>query len=562
MSQKKHIDRLFQEKFKDFDASPDKQVWKNIEKQLQKNTSNTTPKLIPIWLRISGIAAAFIVLLTSGIYLSTSTNTSPVINTKSNKEDSKITLNKQSKLNEINTSESNGKVVYNSSDDKKLNHQNYDSSNNTDASVTDKNVSKNKLNTINSSTTNDGLVNNNSSKEILISPNSKHNIDNKTLNLNNTKEERYSNKLQKNTKNNSSNTSNKDQLVNSSSLNNHLSTNTTKSIKNYTNTANNTLNKLSPSTLKKQNLTKALEKNSSFSANYSKKQTTTNSNTTLYGVSKPLVLLAPDSISSYNIIIRDAKSIEAAIAESEKLLEKEKIGHRWSVSPNIAPVYYNSFGEGSQFGSQFNNNSKSGEVNTSYGVSVGYTVNKKIKVRTGINKLNLSYDTEDIIVFKNVNDTKISSFMNIDFYSPVNNLGISIISSNNLARQQINSKLSFNAALSQQITYLEVPIELEYTLNNSRFTVSIIGGLSTFLLENNIVVSEFDGYKSDLGEANNINNVSFSTNLGLGLNYKFSKSFIYIFEPTFKYQINGFSNTSGNFNPYIIGVYTGFSYKF
>ena len=120
--------------------------------------------------------------------------------------------------------------------------------------------------------------------------------------------------------------------------------------------------------------------------------------------------------------------------------------------------------------------------------------------------------------------------MNIDFYSPVNNLGISIISSNNLARQQINSKLSFNAALSQQITYLEVPIELEYTLNNSRFTVSIIGGLSTFLLENNIVVSEFDGYKSDLGEANNINNVSFSTNLGLGLNYKFSKSFIYIFE--------------------------------
>ena len=88
-------------------------------------------------------------------------------------------------------------------------------------------------------------------------------------------------------------------MVNSSSLNNHLSTNTTKSIKNYTNTANNTLNKLSPSTLKKQNLTKALEKNSSFSANYSKKQTTTNSNTTLYGVSKPLVLLAPDSISSY-----------------------------------------------------------------------------------------------------------------------------------------------------------------------------------------------------------------------------------------------------------------------
>ena len=33
-------------------------------------------------------------------------------------------------------------------------------------------------------------------------------------------------------------------------------------------------------------------------------------------------------------------------------------------------------------------------------------------------------------------------------------------------------------------------------------------------------------------------------------------------EPTFKYQLNAYDNTSGNFNPYIIGVYTGFSYKF
>ena len=137
-----------------------------------------------------------------------------------------------------------------------------------------------------------------------------------------------------------------------------------------------------------------------------------------------------------------------------------------------------------------------------------------------------------------------------------------VSNSNNLSVLQINGNRNYNAALSQRIDYIEIPMELEYKLNNNRFGIHIIGGFSTFILEDNQVVSEFDNNRDNIGEATNINNVSFSTNIGIGLNYKFSKSFIYNLEPTFKYQINGFSNTTGNFNPYIIGVYTGFSYKF
>jgi len=37
MSDKKHIDRLFQEGFKDFEATPDDAVWKNIESKLTEN---------------------------------------------------------------------------------------------------------------------------------------------------------------------------------------------------------------------------------------------------------------------------------------------------------------------------------------------------------------------------------------------------------------------------------------------------------------------------------------------------------------------------------------------
>ena len=33
-------------------------------------------------------------------------------------------------------------------------------------------------------------------------------------------------------------------------------------------------------------------------------------------------------------------------------------------------------------------------------------------------------------------------------------------------------------------------------------------------------------------------------------------------EPVFKYQLNTFTNTSGDFRPYFVGFYTGLSFKF
>ncbi|MBT8252509.1 MAG: hypothetical protein KJN68_00940, partial [Bacteroidia bacterium] len=70
------------------------------------------------------------------------------------------------------------------------------------------------------------------------------------------------------------------------------------------------------------------------------------------------------------------------------------------------------------------------------------------------------------------------------------------------------------------------------------------------------------GVRSELGEASNINSTSFSANLGMGMKYKVSKRINLNLEPVFKYQLNTFKDTSGNFKPYTIGVYTGFSFKF
>jgi predicted nucleotidyltransferase len=57
MKNNKNIDRLFQEKFKDFETEPNKQTWTKIQLGLKEKKQR---KIIPFWLKYTGIAAAFL----------------------------------------------------------------------------------------------------------------------------------------------------------------------------------------------------------------------------------------------------------------------------------------------------------------------------------------------------------------------------------------------------------------------------------------------------------------------------------------------------------------------
>src|SRR5690606_36279034 len=63
MSDKKHIDRLFQEAFKDFEETPNDAVWEQIEAKLKQKKKR---RVIPIWWRYGGVAALLLLLLTLG----------------------------------------------------------------------------------------------------------------------------------------------------------------------------------------------------------------------------------------------------------------------------------------------------------------------------------------------------------------------------------------------------------------------------------------------------------------------------------------------------------------
>ena len=527
MPDKKHIDRLFQESFKDFEATPSDAVWKNIEAQL--NQKKKKRRVIPIWWRYAGVAALLLLLLTVGINYFNNDNepqTNEIVDTENKATDAlKDQVEKPNGFNELN--KTNEAVTNNNTlKDNKLN--------NVDGAIVNANSKDNR-----NQKTSENLLNNNinTSKATSIAETSA------SKNIN---ESKISDYLPSDKKSKASNSILKpeDKTViasNSKEENNKAVQNKENAILIDKNKAEIILNNLSKnnSAIAQNEASKAKEKTESLAENTLAKNTLT---------------------------------IEDAIDKTKDITEKEKL-NRWSIAPNAAPVYFNTLGEGSSIDPQFNSNSKTGDVNMSYGISASYAVNKKLSIRSGINRVNLGYNTNNVVVFQSVGVSSSSVLRNVDVSTNNNSAAdaltngngetISIISGAGFNSNSGPESFASNTSINQSLGYIEVPLEIQYTLLDKKLGVNVIGGFSSFFLSDNKIFSEAEGSaRTFLGEATNINNVSYSANFGLGLNYQVSKKIDLNLEPMFKYQINTFNNTSGNFQPFFIGVYTGFAIKF
>ena len=267
----------------------------------------------------------------------------------------------------------------------------------------------------------------------------------------------------------------------------------------------------------------------------------------------------------------EKQSIFDAIKEQKQLESKDAVAkissqeNLWEIAPNIAPVYYNTLSQGSSIDASFADNSQSGDVNISYGIGVRYALSDRLKIRSGISNVALSYSTSGI----ELGDGPVSlALKTIDYASE----GVVVIAQDLGTFSSQNQDGTFGditpkstngeAFINQNISYYEVPLELSYTLFDSAFGLDVIGGVSTLLLGNNEVSVTAGNYNEVLGSANNLSSLSFATNIGLGLHYKMSSKFKLNIEPMFKYQLNPYTDSSVSFKPYYLGVYTGLSFKF
>ncbi len=520
MSDKKNIDRLFQEKFKDFEAMPNDAVWDNISSRIQQKKKSR--RVVPLWWAIAGTAAVIAIVLTigSGILNSNENNTiNPVVNESTN-----------------NDSDTNTKP------------------NGTEQNTSDQYINKQDAVVIENNNTLPGDNNH-------IANENKTDANNKLHTTDFTKKSTGNGTIASNDKSVSH------QLTNTTSPNSEIDKSVATNTQDEQNRSNKSSiivnNEIKPSA----EIEKIIEENRTSDTSVAQENTSKNSSIGTSTSTKEGEEPNPQNELSSEPV-KTEQTIEEAIAEANDINEKEEENpNRWSVAPNVAPVYFGSLGEGSAVGSQFNNNTTSNTINMSYGVKGSYAINNRLKIKAGINRVNLNNITNDVIT---LSDESI-----IARASATNTLGNINLNNSNNGTLMVMSRSSFSDAsvpesiktipvgdLDQRFGFIEVPVELEYRLVDKKLGVNVIGGMSTFFLNNNEVFAIVDGENTLIGSSNNLNDTSFSANFGIGLDYGITDKMNINLEPMFKYQINTFRNTSGDFQPFFIGVYTGLSFKF
>ena len=256
------------------------------------------------------------------------------------------------------------------------------------------------------------------------------------------------------------------------------------------------------------------------------------------------------------LFLKDSENLplkeEASIPETPK----EK---RWSIAYNVAPIYFSSFGSStSPVDNQFENNSTSGKSNFSHGIKIAFKLNNKFSVQSGVNLVDMGYTTHNIQFTPGV---AIISLADISG-TPINS---SKIPSASLAKQMAGTTPFLNSdmgSLDQVFGYIEIPLEIKYQITDGRIGLNIVGGFSTLFLNKNELLIEADGFRTSIGEASNLKDINFSGNIGVDVDYLIHKNLYINVSPMLKVQTNTFSKSTGDFQPYYLGIYTGLNFKF
>lgn len=534
MSNKKNIDRLFQERFKDFEAVPPMAAWDNIEKELD---GNKPVAVLPLWIKWIGIAAG-IALLTTLVYTGFSDG---VIDNNSNQQIVNQNTQDTQKESNLNTASTD---------------------------PTTKEKTTNELN--NTQVVEDNLEQDNIMNNDVVSygTKSQSTVSNTSSNITQTN---YSSKKNAGTTSSSAQNYNSLNSNESSKINDSYAssrsniTNSPASPINQESQQNNTLTNpsLENGVVQKERLNGSNEPKKSFQNipvpvnTHSDFVTPSTRNTDMASTTKP-------QDSTATAVQTSLEDLATQQKEDEEKIEPVPF-KKWNASSMIAPVYSSTLG-GSSIDQQFVDNNKSAGVNLSYGVNIGYNLSPRLSVRTGVHSVNMSYTTNDI-VYGRPSEPDVQ-LLSVDSYNrnAVSNPGT--ISTDNLGSsfsQEFladNTFSGFQGEISQRLGYLEVPLEIKYKLLDRKLSVNVMGGLSALFLTDNSIAVTNNTAKLELGEDNNFNTFNQSANFGIGIDYLFTNQLGFTIEPMFKYQLNALRENTANFRPFNIGVYSGITYRF
>lgn len=264
----------------------------------------------------------------------------------------------------------------------------------------------------------------------------------------------------------------------------------------------------------------------------------------------------------------------------------------WSVGVNASPVYRFNPAQAvnkdasPSFDMVQNQVPSNYQTNLSGGFSFAYETGKRLDIISGVNYAEVAQNTGEIALsFLGHNWLNDRADMNFYAESPTNEV-ISSNSSNNLIlNTQVglaNINLPVGASVAsaktisslvpdatqnydykQQARYIEVPLLMRYHLIEKKLGLHVIGGFNSNVLVDNTVRLIDQNTVVASGKIEGLRPVTWSSSLGVGMNYELTEHFNLNFEPTLKIQLNSLnSQTYFNARPYAFGVFSGVSYRF
>ncbi|MGQ8335938.1 hypothetical protein ACUNWD_05255 [Sunxiuqinia sp. A32] len=259
-------------------------------------------------------------------------------------------------------------------------------------------------------------------------------------------------------------------------------------------------------------------------------------------------------------------------------------GNNWQIAAMVAPAYsVNQTSYQSSYASNMSIPGSKDNLSLGGGLAVEYKAGKRLSIQSGFyysqleqgsSNAGLSRNNVDNIVesdnagyFFNSAAVQVKSdqvFLNASAgIIEVDELPTEAVIGNSLeAKTTEDAVLLTSADFQQNFEYVEIPFNLRYKLIDGGFDISLLGGFSTnFLIGNDVYLT--NGEKERIGETKNMNKLSYSTTIGMGLDYGISDHISVRLEPQIKYYLGSLNNSSAvNFKPYTIGIYTGLSYRF
>ncbi len=247
---------------------------------------------------------------------------------------------------------------------------------------------------------------------------------------------------------------------------------------------------------------------------------------------------------------------------NDDFLIKKKETKKWKVNPIVGVLRTNTFSNTSLQNEDLN---FSGQNNIAYGVNVENVISDKWAIKSGIQLQRLTFSSD----INQVTSLKIIDIATSDSFS-LNSEDMDTGASDELSNQTDNSGLDKNQdkialsdgveRLRQNVSYVEIPLEAKYILLKSdNRELGLVSGFSALILrENEMSENTFENGAMISG----LNKVNFSGNLGVDFNLSLLENLRVNLTPMFKVQLNTLSKEQSNFNPYVIGIYSGLSYEF